>query len=61
MIEIGEPAVDALSETLQHEDSHLRILAAWTLGEIRDARAIGPLIAALKDEDFLSRQKQRKP
>jgi HEAT repeat protein len=41
--EIGEPAVGALIQVLKYKDSNVRRNAAWTLGEIGDARAIEPL------------------
>lgn len=38
--------------TLNDEDSYVRQGAAWALGEIKDLRAIGPLIFAIKDKDL---------
>jgi len=48
---IGRPAVDPLLAALQSGEGELRTMAADSLGKIRDPRAAGPLIAALKDED----------
>ena len=50
-IEIGAPAVAALSAALQDSDHHVRKVAADGLGRIGDARAVEPLSAALKDSD----------
>lgn len=49
--QIGEPAVEALIQTLTDEDPDARFGAARTLGQIRDQRAVLPLIAALKDPE----------
>ena len=51
LIDIGEPAVDALLETLDNIDGQVRYLSAWVLGEIGDTRAVEPLIEALHDSD----------
>jgi HEAT repeat protein len=48
---IGTPAVEALIVALKDNDSDVRILAAKTLGEIGDARAVQPLLSALMDEN----------
>ena len=50
LIEIGEPAVEALIPLIMHPDDEVGELAARALGEIGDKRAVEPLIAALKDE-----------
>src|SRR4030042_6197793 len=42
--------VTVLIEKLNHEDLIVRLSAAKALGEIKDARAVKPLIATLKDE-----------
>jgi len=47
--EVGAPAVKPLIEALG--DQKVRSGAAKALGEIKDARAIDPLIAVLRDED----------
>jgi len=48
-IAIGDPAVMPLIAVLKDKDSDIRIAAAETLGQIGDARAVEPLITALKD------------
>ena len=45
---IGKPAVEALIEGLRNSDENVRMYAAKALGEIRDIRAVGPLIEALR-------------
>ncbi len=45
---IGKPAVEALIEGLKSSDENVRMYAAKVLGEIRDIRAVGPLIEALR-------------
>jgi HEAT repeat protein len=42
--------VTILTQALNHEDLIVRLSAIKTLGEIRDARTVEPLIATLKDE-----------
>src|SRR4030065_23464 len=42
--------VTILTQALNHEDLIVRLSAIKTLGEIRDARTVEPLIAILKDE-----------
>jgi HEAT repeat protein len=42
--------VTVLTQTLNHEDLIIRLSAIKALGEIKDARAVKPLIAALRDE-----------
>jgi len=37
---------------LKDENRGVRKRAVWTLGEIKDARAVEPLIGALKDKDL---------
>ncbi len=44
--------VDRLVEALKHEDDDVRVSAAWTLRQCGDKRAVGPLTAALRDENF---------
>ena len=53
---IGEPAVDPLIKALKDENSDalVREVAAECLGEIGDARAVEPLIQALKHKDAAS-------
>ena len=51
-IQIGVPAIEPLATALRNGFSHEREAAASTLGQIRNARAVDPLIAALKDESM---------
>jgi len=51
LVKIGAPSVEPLIGVLQHPDSDVRWKAAIALGEIRDPRAIGPLIRQLSDTD----------
>ena len=51
LIKIGEPAVDMLINALENENWRVRWHTAEILGEIKDDRAIKPLINALKDEN----------
>jgi len=51
LVKIGAPSVEPLISVLQHPDSDVRWKAAIALGEIRDPRAIGPLIRQLSDTD----------
>ena len=44
--------VPKLIEALRDENPWARFIAAWSLGEIKDPRAVEPLIATLKDKDF---------
>ncbi len=54
---IGVPAVEPLISVLKNEpNGWARMNAAGLLGEIRDHRAVEPLIAALKDKYWLVRQ-----
>ena len=46
-----------LIEQLQSFDWNLRARAAETLGRIGDGRSVGPLVAALEDDDSDVRQK----
>lgn len=50
-VEIGRPAVETLIDALRHPDSLVRQLATRGLGQIRDLRAVEPLIAALKGRE----------
>ncbi len=47
---IGEPAVDPLITALRDGHAWVRLNAVHALGEIQNARAVGPLIAALQDK-----------
>jgi len=51
--QIGKPAVPSLLALLRNKDGFLRQRAILALGEIRDARAIDPLLRALDDEDYI--------
>jgi hypothetical protein len=42
---------DFLFAALKNEDASIRRYAAWTLGRLRDPRAVEPLIDALQDKD----------
>ena len=44
-------AVEALIAALKDEDGNVRFIAAWALGELQDARAMGPLEGLLGDKD----------
>jgi len=48
---IGKPAVERLIESLASPEPEVRRRAAWTLGEIRDGRAVTALAKALHDQD----------
>jgi len=55
LIKIGKPAVEPLIVVLSDENPQVRINAIYSLGEIKDSRAIEPLLRILKeDEDILS-------
>ncbi len=47
---IGEPAVNPLITALRDSHPWVRLNAVNALGEIKDARAVGPLVAALQDK-----------
>ena len=49
LVKIGEPAVEALIETLKERDPFVRRSSAEALGEIKDFRAVGPLLEIMKD------------
>ena len=50
LVEMGSPAVKTLIKELKNGDERVRCGAAEALGKIEDARAIKPLIKALKDK-----------
>ncbi|MDD1706235.1 MAG: HEAT repeat domain-containing protein [Methanoregulaceae archaeon] len=54
---IGAPAVPGLIRALKNPDDDIRWKAAVTLGEIGDARAVGPLLELLGDEDRFVRSR----
>ena len=51
---LGTPAFDALITGLSDQDNRVREMSAYALGELRDARAVEPLIGALTDSDNYS-------
>lgn len=51
LFEIGHPAVDSLIKILMDKDKEVRRHVILILNEIRDAKAVKPLIAALKYKD----------
>ena len=51
LIKIGEPAVDMLINALENENWRVRWHSAEILGEIKDDRAVKPLINALNDKN----------
>jgi HEAT repeat protein len=50
--QMGAPAVEPLIEALKDENMDVRSSAAFTLGEMNDPRAVGPLIASLEDKGY---------
>ena len=50
-VELGEAAVPALIDALKSRDGTVRRAAAWTLGQIRDPRAVSFLVDLLDDND----------
>jgi len=54
LVRIGEPAVKPLIEALIDEDTDIRAPAAEVLGEIRDPRAVQPLIGSLIVDKYLN-------
>lgn len=56
LIQIGPKALEVLTETLRSEDALARRTAARALGEIRDSRAVEPLVEVLQgDPDCTAR------
>lgn len=51
LVQIGKPAVEPLIEALKRESAQIRMLAADTLGQIGDRRAIVPLMNLFCDRD----------
>lgn len=49
LVKIGTPAVAPLVAALHHASLDVRTAAAEALGEIRDLRAVEPLVAAIQD------------
>ena len=52
LVKIGKPSVDAIIDLIEDQDSKIRKSAIRMLGQIRDKRAIQPLITALNDNQF---------
>jgi len=50
LISMGSKAVEPLLAALKFENWKVRGNAAWTLGKIGDARAVGALVEALGDD-----------
>ncbi len=48
LVKIGRPAVESLMAALKDDTSQVRMNAAKALGDIKDERAIGPLVNALR-------------
>jgi len=55
LVEIGEPSVLPVIALLKEGNRDARMEAARVLGKIKDVRAVEPLIAALKYDDFIVR------
>lgn len=51
---MGASAVPLLIERLQEPDAWMRMTFAWALGELKDARAVEPLMALLRDEKMFA-------
>jgi HEAT repeat protein len=56
LAEIGEHVVPALTTALGEEDSRFRLAAIQTLGYMKNAKAVDPLITALENKDQKVRQ-----
>jgi HEAT repeat protein len=54
LVGYGEKAVSHLVDALKNGDGHARQLAAFALGEIRDKRAVDPLILAVQTDETYS-------
>jgi HEAT repeat protein len=54
---LGTPSVIYLIDALDDEDENVRSRSAWALGEIRDKRAVKPLMEKLKDKNASVRWK----
>ena len=53
---IAKKDVEGLIKALKHKNWVVRCDAAGTLGNIGDARAVGPLLEVLKDGDWAVRK-----
>jgi HEAT repeat protein len=51
LVALGGPAVGPLTTVLKHKDPMMRLKAIWILGQIKDMRAVRPLIDTLDDPD----------
>jgi HEAT repeat protein len=51
LAQIGAPAFGLLVSLLRHSDGGVRSVVAMALGGLRDARAVPPLVAALRDDE----------
>ena len=51
LVKIGTPAVEALTVALHNPNKDVRFNAARALGEIRDVRAVDPLLDLLRDQN----------
>lgn len=51
LVKIGKPTVDLLIAALMDTNADIRRKAAYMLADIKDPRAIGPLIVVLQDND----------
>jgi PBS lyase HEAT-like repeat-containing protein len=49
LVTIGSPAVIPLCESLKSKYANGRVAAEWALGEIKDPRAVEPLLNSLQD------------
>lgn len=56
LVDLGPPAVMALTAALKHDYPEVRWRAATALAQIGDSRAVEPLIAALQDHGNFSMQ-----
>ena len=52
LVKMGSPAVDALAAAMKDPDADVRWQAANALGDIKDTRAVEPLIEALQVKDL---------
>jgi HEAT repeat protein len=57
LVKIGLPAVEPLISALQDSRSEVRQVAGAALGQLGDARAVGPLISILGHNDWLTRKR----
>jgi HEAT repeat protein len=55
LVELGQPALSRLIKALRDKDENVRRRAVQTLGRIKEAEAIDPLIEMLADRDWETR------